>query len=609
MFVVTFYSYKGGVGRTMAMANCAELLAQQGHRVLVIDWDLEAPGLERYLMNTEESAAALWRRSGVIDLVRAMRSYAAGRGETVPNVADYLVPMVRPSMDPGKLFVMTAGRREGDQRTKYSEFVQEFDWAEFYEKWSGGMLLDNMLDQFEQQEFDYVLIDSRTGVTELGGVCTHHLADCVVMVMGTNDVNLEASAWMNHALHDSKVIESRDGRPLVVLPVAARVEKSAEKERYTRFLERFEQLFSRFLPADVHEQGHLRETQIPYIPFYALVERVVAREAPAEAHPELLSAYVHLVDSIKRVRCAAHPDVIERKGAQAGQKLSQEKVLTLAEIDRHAAAWKTVLTFGYFSPLKMIRWVRLADHLEQNFSLRMAVAACAFSLLAVPLVGASFLAGYAAWSAYQAAQADAESTIEHTRMALEMENKRQKQESKEEERLRLSLETALQDQKARMGTAQEALRQANLDLLAIKRDLEAVEKGSAEKADLERRLSQAYFVQEQRQTALNATREALEVSRQVEAANRAQLKEAERRKRELATLLERREAQVSENTAALAKSQELARKLQSRLDQSIAQERLLRDQIEEMQARNRERLEAVAQTATQAAEQALEATE
>ena len=50
--VITFYSYKGGTGRTMALANVACLLAQrQGQRVLMIDWDLEAPGLHQYFQD------------------------------------------------------------------------------------------------------------------------------------------------------------------------------------------------------------------------------------------------------------------------------------------------------------------------------------------------------------------------------------------------------------------------------------------------------------------------------------------------------------------------------------------------------------------------------
>src|ERR1041385_8457111 len=46
--IITFYSYKGGTGRSMAVANVAWILASNGCRVLVIDWDLEAPGLHRY---------------------------------------------------------------------------------------------------------------------------------------------------------------------------------------------------------------------------------------------------------------------------------------------------------------------------------------------------------------------------------------------------------------------------------------------------------------------------------------------------------------------------------------------------------------------------------
>ena len=48
MFCATFYSFKGGVGRTMAVANVANLLAANGSRVLVVDFDLEAPGLSSY---------------------------------------------------------------------------------------------------------------------------------------------------------------------------------------------------------------------------------------------------------------------------------------------------------------------------------------------------------------------------------------------------------------------------------------------------------------------------------------------------------------------------------------------------------------------------------
>src|SRR5437870_4968451 len=66
--VITFYSYKGGTGRSMSLANVAWILASSGKRVLVIDWDLEAPGLHRYFapfLPDRELAAT----DGVIDFV------------------------------------------------------------------------------------------------------------------------------------------------------------------------------------------------------------------------------------------------------------------------------------------------------------------------------------------------------------------------------------------------------------------------------------------------------------------------------------------------------------------------------------------------------------
>ena len=74
--IVTFYSYKGGTGRSMALANVAWILAAYGKRVLVVDWDLEAPGLHRYLHPFLEDKE-LKLSDGVIDMVM---KYAGGGG-------------------------------------------------------------------------------------------------------------------------------------------------------------------------------------------------------------------------------------------------------------------------------------------------------------------------------------------------------------------------------------------------------------------------------------------------------------------------------------------------------------------------------------------------
>src|SRR6266487_2288897 len=66
--IITFYSYKGGTGRSMVLANVAWILASNGKRVLAVDWDLEAPGLHRYFypfLVDKDLASS----NGVIDFV------------------------------------------------------------------------------------------------------------------------------------------------------------------------------------------------------------------------------------------------------------------------------------------------------------------------------------------------------------------------------------------------------------------------------------------------------------------------------------------------------------------------------------------------------------
>ena len=38
--IITFYSYKGGTGRSMTLANVAWILACAGNKLLTIDWDM-----------------------------------------------------------------------------------------------------------------------------------------------------------------------------------------------------------------------------------------------------------------------------------------------------------------------------------------------------------------------------------------------------------------------------------------------------------------------------------------------------------------------------------------------------------------------------------------
>jgi len=123
--IVTFYSYKGGTGRSMALANIAALLSRRGKRVLAVDFDLEAPGLWRYFNKFYDG---LQQREGLIDLLLAV---CAAEEPTRVNWREYVteVPLQGTSLS-----LMTSGRSGDD----YPSRVLNLDWRLFFRNFRGG---------------------------------------------------------------------------------------------------------------------------------------------------------------------------------------------------------------------------------------------------------------------------------------------------------------------------------------------------------------------------------------------------------------------------------------------------------------------------------------
>ena len=79
----------------------------------------------------------------------------------------------------------------GAHRATYAAQFSGIDWAELYEKRDGYLLFEDLKAQWEQAvDPDYVLIDSRTGHTDTGGICTRQLPDAVAIFFFPNEQNL-----------------------------------------------------------------------------------------------------------------------------------------------------------------------------------------------------------------------------------------------------------------------------------------------------------------------------------------------------------------------------------------------------------------------------------
>ena len=112
-FIFTFYSFKGGVGRSMALLNVGYALASRGRRVLLIDMDLEAPGLSRFLLDSDELALrppdAKRHQFDVLDLLAWAKDFAVSRRDgrieeeeirrQGPALSNYAIPVKREKLD------------------------------------------------------------------------------------------------------------------------------------------------------------------------------------------------------------------------------------------------------------------------------------------------------------------------------------------------------------------------------------------------------------------------------------------------------------------------------------------------------------------------------
>ena len=355
--IVTFYSYKGGVGRSMALVNVGEMLADVGYNVILCDFDLEAPGLERYVSDDADSAIAMHAHRGVVDLLeeyketlakpRDQRAEQTHVQEVPEGFADVNGLLLRrpascatliPSKNAqrlGQLRLLGAGRRDGEWAAHYSQRVQRFDWSDFYERWAGAAYLDFFRDDLIAGQ-TVVLLDSRTGVTEHGGICTHHLADLVILLSAPNDINIDGTKWMANILAHADVSALRHGRPLLAMPVAARVEIASQAQELAAFRARFESEFAAAVPAAAGDgREFIQDSEIPYIPYFAFTERVVARQTDTP-HRELYRAYEALAQAIVGVGLAGDLVAVPRRHDWLDtRRLSQASQGLKAILERH----------------------------------------------------------------------------------------------------------------------------------------------------------------------------------------------------------------------------------------------------------------------------------
>lgn len=177
--VVTFYSYKGGVGRTTSLVTFANYYAyQEKKKIVILDFDFEAPGFTNYF---DFSLATLTEKSGVVEYFLDKEASK----EKLNLLQDYIIEVSNEYSGDGSIFVMPAGNLYGEKNLEsYLEALSRIDInnPDVIIK-QVASLIDHINNELQP---DVILIDSRTGFNDVFGFLLHSISNVVVGLFEDN---------------------------------------------------------------------------------------------------------------------------------------------------------------------------------------------------------------------------------------------------------------------------------------------------------------------------------------------------------------------------------------------------------------------------------------
>ena len=265
--IITFYSYKGGVGRSMALANIAILLSRWNYKTLIVDWDLEAPGLE-YFFSDYINIKKVHLKTGVIDLLQNIVENKKSKSILWKqmlfeiNVEDSLSP----------INFISAGKKD----STYYQRVRELDFKKLYLN-SGGYILEEIREQWKS-DYDFILIDSRTGITDIGGICTIHMPDILVLLFTATKQSIVGTAEVAKKAHEKRKNLPVDRFTLLSLPILSRFDSTEEfkvsQSWLTKSSNTLKDVYLNWLPRKTEIKNIMEITKIPYTPYFSFGEKL-----------------------------------------------------------------------------------------------------------------------------------------------------------------------------------------------------------------------------------------------------------------------------------------------------------------------------------------------
>ncbi|MFM6372018.1 MAG: tyrosine-protein kinase family protein, partial [Dolichospermum sp.] len=220
--VVTFFSFKGGVGRTTALVATALTLARNGHRVAIVDLDLEAPGLSTIFFKDKVE------NFGVIDYLLE-KKIQNSNWSLRKDILRITHPLLLGNLGE-QIYLFTAGNVDNN----YLEKLARLDFQNLVDH-QLPETFKGMLQELESdvKPLDFILLDSRAGFHDIGGLALTDLSHAAVIFARQSRQSWAGLTYVIRRL--SRPLAPEDERQLPVVLVHAMSPGLRETARYGEY--------------------------------------------------------------------------------------------------------------------------------------------------------------------------------------------------------------------------------------------------------------------------------------------------------------------------------------------------------------------------------------
>ncbi|TAE08084.1 MAG: hypothetical protein EAZ95_17580, partial [Bacteroidetes bacterium] len=308
--IISFYSYKGGVGRTQLLSNLAAYFCyKKQKRILIIDWDLEAPGVHFYF----GKKYADLQHEGLIDV---LQQYVEKRNQGIEGDLPTFTPQHISNLKTyrkGAIDLIPAGNYV--DLMQYKTSIVDFDWYNFYEMLDGKRYIEFLKQELKNLDYDLIFIDSRTGLNDYSNICNIQMPNMNILVVAPTHQNMEGCSQVARQIMSSPYTQSGLFREGIIMPIFSRVHLHLDNPDwydntmnnfFSHFGEEVNELLPKInqhLPNPLQDRtNYIDQTILIYEPNLSLWENVLFSEGNKQS--DLLSItdkYINIADFITSI--------------------------------------------------------------------------------------------------------------------------------------------------------------------------------------------------------------------------------------------------------------------------------------------------------------------